>query len=142
MLVGRHILSALLDEGTRVRLRVHGPSMAPAIHSGDAVVIEALGSRPLEPGELAVYRGGDRLYAHRFSRWLQVDGAQVMQFVADAKVEPDPPVAPESVIGRIVRVEPGLSRRLRSAWQRTPALVRAPLLRLHAHWAQLVGSLP
>ena len=60
----------------------------------------------LRPGELAVYQRGGRLYAHRFFRLLVDETAQpVLQFVADAKAEPDPLVPAEAVVGRIVGVE-------------------------------------
>ena len=100
------VMEELLRGGLRVRLAVRGPSMEPTLSTGDAVIVAALGDGFLRPGELAVFRMGDRLYAHRFHRWI-VDGtgSPMLEFVADAKPEPDPPIDPEAVIARIVAVE-------------------------------------
>ena len=99
-------MQELLASGLRVRLPVRGSSMTPTLRTGDRIIVAASNGFDLRPGELAVYRRGGRLYAHRFFRLL-VDGeAQpVLQFVADAKAEPDPLVKAEAVVGRIVGIE-------------------------------------
>jgi hypothetical protein len=80
--------------------------MAPTLLTGDAVIVEAADAAQLVPGELALFRLGELIYAHRFSaHGRNANGEMLLHFVADAKVEPDPPVLASALIGRVVAIE-------------------------------------
>lgn len=80
---------------------VRGGSMAPLLADGDRVEL-APARWPL-PGDVVAFRAGDgRLVVHRLLgyRWAAGGFACVTQ--GDASPDPDPPVARERLLGRVV----------------------------------------
>jgi phage repressor protein C with HTH and peptisase S24 domain len=131
----------VLRSGVRVRVTVRGPSMAPTLVTGDAVIVEAADAAQLVPGELALFRLGELIYAHRFAgRSRNEAGEILLHFVADAKPEPDPPVPSSALIGRIVAIEHAVQSGLLDLISTIPLLDDAhDLLRrgLSSLWNQL-----
>jgi hypothetical protein len=120
----------LLREGRPVRFRVGGPSMSPTIRDGDALTVAPLApGAAAPPGAIVLYAAQQGLVAHRVvgsSRGTE----PLLRVRADAPGSPEESVAPEQVIGQVVRVEregrlvplarsrvSGLARRLALRWR-------------------------
>ncbi|HEY1206197.1 MAG: S26 family signal peptidase [Bryobacteraceae bacterium] len=123
----------------RLRLRVLGGSMLPALWPGDVVDIRAVPFAELLPGEIAVFHRDSRVWAHRV---VENNGAALLTR-GDAVPQDDPPVLPEHLMGRVVSIQRGRSRIVPAAaltrFQRLLRFLlyrsdffRAVVLRLHA----------
>jgi signal peptidase I len=93
------IIEALGGRGAAARMRVSGGSMDPALRDGDVVLIERL--QRCQRGDVVVAKLDGRIVMHRV---VSVDTDRV-QLRGDNRVECDPPIALEDVIGRVTRVE-------------------------------------
>jgi len=99
-------LSAELIANTGgLRFRAHGRSMHPFIRGGDVLVLTETDGLSLRVGEVVLFQtaeGGVR--AHRI-----IGRTESGQWVTrgDALLSPDPPIEPDRLIGRVVRVERG-----------------------------------
>ena len=58
----------LLQSGRSVRFSAPGNSMHPTIKQGDMLIIEPCDPADLSVGNIALYKDGDRLFAHRIIR--------------------------------------------------------------------------
>jgi signal peptidase I len=100
------ITAQLLSGGYRVRFRAHGASMRPAIRDGDIVVVQMVDPTAVKPGDILLYREGERPLAHRVVRIHQDNSAGVVFVLrGDAQAECDAPVKPEQVLGRVLLAE-------------------------------------
>jgi signal peptidase I len=90
-------------------LSVQTGSMEPVLYPGDAVIVEPLNRRSLEPDIIVSYRSPRApglIITHRLvaidphSGWLTTEG--------DALESPDPEFSPRLVIGRVAAVAPRL----------------------------------
>jgi ribosomal protein S18 acetylase RimI-like enzyme len=89
------------ERGLRFRFEAAGRSMWPLLRPGDVALFEPLG-RPARPGDVLLYRAGDRLIAHRVIGRTP-DGR--LRLHGDFTLGEDEPVEPACVLGRLVRVE-------------------------------------
>ncbi len=107
-------------------VRVLGDSMRPTLGSGDLLAVEFAGERPRR-GDLVVYRQADYLTVHRhLGRARFPDGRPCLRTRGDGSIALDPPVAPESVVGRAVAVRrDGRWRRLDGRLARVYAIAVA-----------------
>jgi len=85
--------------GLRVRMRVHGESMLPALWPGSEVEIESCSLADVSPGEIVLALRDGRLFLHRLV------GLQPHGFVlcGDCISVPDPQYPQEALLGRLVR---------------------------------------
>ncbi len=85
-------------EGRRVRLKVYGESMLPALWPGDVVEIASCSMEDLLPGDIVLALRDGRLYLHRLV------ASQPNGFVlrGDSVPGPDPLFPPEALLGRLV----------------------------------------
>jgi signal peptidase len=89
---------------------VAGPSMAPSIGVGSAVILETVDPSALQVGDVVSLRSGpDRaVFTHRITRIAERDGAVWIETKGDANAAPDPSITPATaVIGRVATVAPG-----------------------------------
>jgi signal peptidase len=93
------IIEALAGRGAAARMRVGGGSMEPALRDGDVVLIERL--ERCQRGDVVVAKLDGRIVMHR----VVSVGADRVQLRGDNRVECDPPIALEDVIGRVTRVD-------------------------------------
>jgi len=93
----------LLRSGYRVRFRVMGTSMVPAIPPGSLVQIEPIDPALLRPGEIVLTNGNGRLIAHRIER-IHTGARGGLSFVlrGDNVPHSDRPVGGRAVLGRVV----------------------------------------
>jgi signal peptidase I len=89
----------------RLRLRVTGTSMMPAIQPGDLLSIDRVDLRDTSPGEIVMFARGGRLFAHRI---VDRSGGATDPYLVtrgDRLLENDPPVFQSELIGRVTSIE-------------------------------------
>jgi len=103
----------VLRRGYSARFRATGRSMLPAIRDGETITVEAVDASAVRAGDVVLYRSSRGLIAHRVIRietgYSESQGgskAGGCRFIlrGDASLTPEPPVKPESVVGRVVAV--------------------------------------
>ncbi len=123
-LKGELVLEVLKSSG-QVRLALTGSSMLPSIWPGDIVEVRRQSVGEISPGDvvLCARRGG--FSAHRVVEKVAGPERTVLITRGDALLAPDPPVAPEELLGRVTailrggrRLEPRLTR-----WRRLASWV-------------------
>ena len=85
----------------RLRLRVNGSSMLPAIRAGDILEVRAARASAMAPGKVVLFRRDGRFFAHRVVR--RDDGHLVTR--GDALDHDDAPIGDRELLGEVVRVE-------------------------------------
>jgi Peptidase S24-like len=112
------VVTALLEDGYDVRLRVSGWSMKPLIRSG-AVIRFTPTNDPLPGDVVLIHQVGGALVAHRVvamdDRWIWTKG--------DACRTADGPVTRASVIACAVECEGPVYLPLRGRWMRSAGLL-------------------
>jgi hypothetical protein len=82
---------------------VRGGSMVPLLSDGDRVALAP--SRWLLPGDVVAFRAGDgRLVVHRLLGYRWAGGIAIVTR-GDASLDPDPPVARDRLLGKVVGPE-------------------------------------
>jgi signal peptidase I len=95
-----------------VRLRVFGPSMAPAMLPGDVVTIRRAGLREISSGEVVLFVQSGRLFVHRVVGHKLISTAESVEQPClitrgDRLHHDDPPVSPQEFLGRVISLERG-----------------------------------
>lgn len=88
---------------------VAGPSMAPAIGVGSAVILDPVSASDLRTGDVVSLRSGPQqaVFTHRIVRILDHQGAPWIETKGDANPAADPSITPVAdVIGRVSIVLP------------------------------------
>lgn len=85
----------------RLRLKVTGWSMLPAIWPGDIVEFERAKPSRLGKGEIILFSRDRRLFVHRI---LKSDGSTIVTR-GDAMPQPDPVVSDKQLLGRVTSIE-------------------------------------
>jgi signal peptidase I len=96
------VADALRNSGSlpsRVRLRVHGESMLPALWPGDVVEIANCSLAELRPGEIVLALREGRLFLHRFVAPCTPHGFVLR---GDSMPGPDPVFLADALLGRLV----------------------------------------
>jgi signal peptidase I len=139
----------------RVRVRVTGMSMIPAVWPGDVLVVERRTAEKIERGEIAVAEHDGRLVAHRVVAGVS-NAATAMRptFLAsspatglitrgDAQLFPDRSLRSEELLGTVVSIERGagarrprrnlgIGARMLAAMARRSSTAARVFVRLHA----------
>jgi signal peptidase I len=89
----------------RLRLRVTGTSMMPAIQPGDLLSIDRVNLRDTSPGEIVLFARGGRLFAHRIVHASGGDSDPCLVTRGDRLIETDPPVFQSELLGRVTSIE-------------------------------------
>ncbi len=102
----REVSFSLLSEGRVIRLRADGYSMYPAIRPGSVITIEPYpaGTGPVV-GEIAAWGSESGMVVHRLVRISGESGEMLCITRGDSNLYPDPPVKPEDIAGRVVKIE-------------------------------------
>jgi signal peptidase I len=88
----------------RQTLVVAGPSMAPALPVGSAIVIEPVDPAALMVGDVVSLKSGAAraTFTHRIVRIVERQGGLWLETKGDANAAPDPSIVPASdVLGRV-----------------------------------------
>jgi len=93
----------LARTGTRGTLVVRGASMEPMLGPGAVISVDFAPSR-LRCGDLLVFQQAGFLVVHRLVRGHPAGGGS-LRTQGDACPDPDPPVASDSVLGRVTAIQ-------------------------------------
>ena len=97
----------ILDCGIDLRVRVTGRSMAPAIRSGEIVVVKKIPVVSLRIGDLILFKNNaGALMLHRilFKRCIN-DSTIVLRTKGDALKSLDGPIQQSEVLGRVYKIQ-------------------------------------
>lgn len=105
---------ALLADAAPLRFVVGGASMWPALRRGDVVEVEAASVASLRVGDVAVFRQGAVLLAHRVIELLNPpEGPRLLRLRGDTRRAAEGPLGEGELLGRIrQRERRGRTRRL------------------------------
>jgi len=113
---GQLFLETLRSSG-RARLAVTGASMLPSIWPGDVVEVRRESLEEISRGDVVLCTRQGGFCAHRVVEKVAGPERTLLITRGDALPAPDPPVAPEELLGRVTavlrgghRVEPRLTR--------------------------------
>jgi signal peptidase len=107
--LGVALLTRVVPLTGRTALVVGGPSMAPAITVGSALIVEPVDPATLRVGDVVSIKSGPSraIFTHRIVRIVDRDGALWLETKGDANVVPDPAIVPASdALGRVVAAIP------------------------------------
>lgn len=90
----------VLRTSGRLRLRVTGWSMFPAIWPGDTLELERTSRDQLSAGDVVLFGRDRRLFAHR----IVESGDHGVVTRGDAMPQPDPVVAENELLGRVAGI--------------------------------------
>jgi signal peptidase I len=99
------LASEIVRSFGKIRLRVLGTSMVPAILPGDLVSVRRVGLSEIAVGEIVLYSREDRLFVHRVITHLNSDAELQLITRGDRLSYNDPPVSSSEFLGRVVSVE-------------------------------------
>jgi len=134
----------------RVRVRVTGMSMIPAVWPGDVLVVERRAAEKIERGEIAVAEREGRLVAHRVigpraDAGLKPTATTVATITTrgDSLLAADEPLRAEELLGTVVSIERGtgarrprrklgIGARMLAGMARRSSMAARLLVRLHA----------
>lgn len=111
--LGCELAGEVVRKFGRVRIRVTGTSMIPAVWPGDVVVVERREVAGMGRGEIAVALREEGLVAHRVvsagdSTDEKCDGAAKNLITrGDALLRPDAPLREEELLGAVIAIERG-----------------------------------
>ncbi len=100
---GCSLVEDLLRNARKVRIRVQGSSMIPAIWPGDILEVEPANAASMREGSIAVFSREGRLFAHRVVR----AGATNLTTRGDSLSRCDAPVTRSELLGRVTTVMRG-----------------------------------
>jgi signal peptidase I len=129
----------------RVRVRVTGTSMIPAVWPGDVLVVERRAVERIERGEIAVAERDGRLLAHRVIGRGADAGLKAAATIThgDSLLAADEPLRAEELLGTVVSIERGagarrprrklgIGARMLAAMARRSSMAARVFVRLHA----------
>lgn len=91
----------VLRSSGRLRLRVTGWSMLPAIFPGDTLLIERANSESVDKGDIILFSRDRRIFVHRVSGKSGSDGDLQIVTQGDGMRNPDPPVSSSQLLGKV-----------------------------------------
>ena len=133
----------------RVRVRVTGTSMIPAVWPGDVLVVERRAVERIERGEIAVAERDGRLLAHRVigaradGGGARLTAGATLTTHGDSLLAADEPLLAEELLGTVVSIERGagarrprrklgIGARILAAVARRSSMAARVFVRLHA----------
>jgi signal peptidase I len=104
---GCGLVAEVADSFGRVRLRVSGTSMAPAIRPGDLLTVEGVRLKDISAGQVVVFSREGRLIAHRVVAKSEKAGESYLLTRGDRRWRNDARVSSAEVVGRVTDIERG-----------------------------------
>jgi signal peptidase len=101
----------------RLRLRVTGSSMLPAIRPGDVIEVRSRAAAAIQAGAVVLFERGGRLFAHRAIR----SHGSFLVTRGDTHDREDEAIAEDELLGEVIEVR----RRHRRVAARATAFTRA-----------------
>jgi signal peptidase I len=97
------LASEVLRSTGKLRLRVTGWSMFPAVWPGDTLTIERAKNEAVSEGDIVLCASNRRFSAHRVVRKNGTNSAILTR--GDAMPQPDPPVPNDDLLGKVTMIE-------------------------------------
>jgi signal peptidase I len=97
------LAAEVLRSSGKLRLRVTGWSMLPAVWPGDTLTIERAENGAVSEGDIVLCARDRRFSAHRLVCKSEVDSAILTR--GDAMPQPDPPVPNDDLLGKVTMIE-------------------------------------
>jgi hypothetical protein len=95
-----------LRAGRTLRFRAVGSSMQPLVRDGDILLVQPLGSRPAQAGDVVLCSPAPGLVlVHRVVRRLDGPGGRRLTVQGDQLVRPDAEIPEAQVLGRVGAIE-------------------------------------
>jgi|SRR5271154_152762 len=94
----------VLRSSGRLRLRVTGWSMLPAIFPGDTLLIERADSESVGKGDIVLFHRDRRMFVHRVSGKSGSDRDLQIVTQGDGMPQPDAPVSSSQLLGKVAFV--------------------------------------
>jgi signal peptidase len=111
-----NLVAEAVRNAGRIRLRVSGASMVPALRPGDLITVESAKAAEISPGEIVVFVLSGRLVVHRVTAKVtaKTDNPRepLLATRGDRARRDDPVVSGGELLGRVTQIERG-SRRVR-----------------------------
>lgn len=98
------IIILLLQKGEPVEILLTGHCMRPLLRERDLISIRPTQADEMRCGDVAVYQVNGRLKAHRFLKFVAVDGTRHLLTKSDRRLRCDPPVPISNFLGIISKV--------------------------------------
>jgi signal peptidase I len=142
---GCNLVSEAVRAAGRVRLRVSGTSMVPAMRPGDLITVERAGAAEISLGEIVVFARSGRLVVHRVTGVTASptevrsghEREPLLQTRGDCARRKDPIVRGSELLGRVIQIERGGLRMLPGTKLGTGQQVISRLLRISDRAARL-----
>jgi phage repressor protein C with HTH and peptisase S24 domain len=111
------LLREILKSSGQAKLPVTGTSMLSSIWPGDVLEVSRQNATDICPGEVVLFERDGRLLAHRVVEKVGGPERSFLITQGDRQREPELPVSPEELLGRVTaivrggrRIEPRLTR--------------------------------
>jgi len=88
-----------------VKIRAGGNSMYPFIKKGTVLIIEKVEFSTLKKGDVVVFKGGEKLIAHRLIRFVKTENAKLLLCKGDSRSSYDAPFGADKYIGKVIGKE-------------------------------------
>jgi signal peptidase I len=99
-----HLILEELGNGKAIELRVSGKSMHPLIKHGDSIRIVKCAPGLLGIGDIITFNKKSIYFTHRVL-WKTKKGDAIKLITkGDNEINPDPPVSPSQILGKVVSV--------------------------------------
>lgn len=99
-----HLIQEELGNGKKITLRVSGDSMHPLMREGDPIHIEKCDPKELSIGDIITFKKDDVYVTHRVLWVLKKGDTIIFITKGDNKINTDPPVLPDHVVGKVILV--------------------------------------
>jgi signal peptidase I len=142
---GCNLVSEVVRKAGRVRLRVSGTSMVPAMRPGDLITVERISTAEITPGEIVVFARSGRLVVHRVTGTVAApdfansgkESEPLIETRGDCARRNDPIVRGSELLGRVTQIERGTRRLEPRATLGTAQQVISRVLRISDRAARL-----
>jgi len=98
------LAAEVLRSSGKLRLRVMGWSMLPAVWPGDTLLIERVDSGEFSEGDIVLFGRDRRFFAHRVVTRNGKPGSSRILTRGDAMPRPDPPISDSDVLGKVAGI--------------------------------------
>ena len=99
-----HLILEELLNGKEVALRVWGKSMYPLMRQGDSIRLEKCTVGTLAIGDIITFKKDCRYFTHRMLWRTKKANGIMLVTKGDNEINPDPPVSPDHILGRVVAI--------------------------------------
>ncbi|WLE96018.1 MAG: hypothetical protein QTN59_15190 [Candidatus Electrothrix communis] len=99
------VITLLLQKGETVEIPLTGHCMKPVLCEKNLITIKPIEAEQLHCGNVAIYHINGRLKAHRFLKFITINGKKHILTKSDRRYDCDCPVPVSDFLGIITRVK-------------------------------------